>query len=123
MDALLLACVCVFVGVCGGFRLGWEQHYCWHVYVSSKQKLAGPLATQTWHVGERGAHTAFHTCQIVRPQGGVRYAADVDSLAVIACGSAEVLAAANASAGGGAMGQQAQGWAWWGEEEDSFLRD
>ena len=44
-------------------------------------------------------HHASHTHTHTHSQGGVRYAADADSLAVIACGSAEALAAANAASG------------------------
>ncbi|KAF5837149.1 hypothetical protein DUNSADRAFT_4769 [Dunaliella salina] len=54
-------------------------------------------------------------------QGGIRYAADADSLAVIACGSAEVMAAANASAALGGVEQAGAG-LWW-SDEDSFLRE
>jgi len=51
-------------------------------------------------------------------QGGIRYAAEPDSLAVIACGSAEALASAQAA--GSLGGTHGVASVWW-SDEDTFL--
>ena len=56
----------------------------------------------------------------------MRYAADMDALAIIACGSAQAMATAYASSSGGLPPQSmlsGAAWPWGNDPEDDFLRD